>query len=390
MISIPQQVLSEALAAVTRASAKASLMPAFALVRIDANAGGEISLSCFNGESAARAQVYAASSDELSVHVDAQTLKAVVDTLVGEVRLSVVDNALVIQSGSHRTTLRIVEEGLPVIGGETATNLFTLSGLTLRSLARVLPFASSDDSRAALQVLHLTVSEQTIIAQAADGFSAGIVTEKPGEVWQNIVIPLPVNFARLLTALVEDKDTVKARSVDEQRFIFEVTNSESGKNLALATATPGNDFPATQLGQMLQTAQAASLARFKLAKSNLSQTVRMVGAMGTQNTFIKVANGAIKVASAPTDTGQARNILDGQASGSDAKVWISAVFLRRAVDACRAEMDIQIGGEKKPVLVNETNFTAILMPLFIETKDPFAEDDEPIAVSLPAFETASA
>lgn len=390
MISIPQEVLSDALTAVTRASLKGSLMPAFALVRIDANAGGEISLSCFNGETAARAQVYAACSDDLSVHVDAQTLKAVVDTLVGEVRLAVVDNALVIQSGAHRTTLRIVEECLPVIGGEAASDLFTLPGATLRSLARVLPFASTDDSRTALQVLHLTVSGQSITAQAADGFSAGIITESLREAWQEIVIPLPIGFARLLAALVEDKDTLKARSVDEQRFIFEVTNSESGKNLALATVTPGGEFPAAQLAQLLQDAQAATCSRFKLAKQSLSQTVRMVGAMGTQNTFIKIANGAIKVASAATDTGQARNILDGQASGEDTSVWISAAFLRRAVEACRAEMDIQLGGGKKPVLVNEANFTAILMPLFIEAKDPFAEDDEPIAVSLPALEGALA
>lgn len=390
MISIPQEVLSDALTAVTRASLKGSLMPAFALVRIDANAGGEISLSCFNGETAVRAQVYAACSDDLSVHVDAQTLKAVVDTLVGEVRLALVDNALVIQSGAHRTTLRIVEEGLPVIGGEAASDLFTLPGATLRSLARALPFASTDDSRAALQVLHLTVSGQSITAQAADGFSAGIVAELLHEILQEITVPLSLNFARLLAALVEDKDTVKARLVDEQRFIFEVTNSESGKNLALATTTPGGEFPAAQLAQLLQDTQAAACSRFKLAKQSLSQTIRMVGAMGTQNTFIKVANGAIKVASAATDTGQARNILDGQASGEDTSVWISAAFLRRAVEACRAEMDIQLGGGKKPVLVSEANFTAILMPLFVEAKDPFAEDDEPIAVSLPALEGALA
>ena len=164
MISIPQEVLANALNAVTRASLKSNLMAAFALVRIQAAASGELSLSCFNGDTAARAIVYAACNDDFAICVDAQTLKAVTDTLVGEVRLEVVDNALVLLNGAHRTTLRITEETIPVIGAEVSTDLFTLSGVALRSLTRVLPFASADDSRPALHVLYLTISDQGGVA----------------------------------------------------------------------------------------------------------------------------------------------------------------------------------------------------------------------------------
>ncbi len=390
MISIPQEVLANALNAVTRASLKSSLMAAFALIRLDAAAGGELSLSCFNGETAARAVVYAACNDDLSVCVDAQTLKAVTDTLVGEVRLELVDKALVILNGSNRTTLRIIEETIPVIGGENTTDLFTLSGVSLRSLGRVLPFASTDDSRPALQVLHMTVNDQGVVAQTADGFTAGIVVEKFIEARENAVVSLPGNFARLLVALVEEKDTVKVQSAGDNRFLFHLTQTESGKNLTLATVAPANAFPAEQLAQLLQGAHAGTTTRMTLPKQALLQTVKMVGAMGTQNTFLKVANGAIKVASAPTDTGQARNVLDGVATGSDAKVWMSALYLKRAVDACKTELAVQLGGEKKPVLLIEGSFTGILMPLFVDGKDPFAEEDEPIAISLPMMQNAEA
>ncbi len=124
-------------------------------------------------------------------------------------------------------------------------------------------------------------------------------------------------------------------------------------------------------------------------KFSLAQTVKMVGAMGTQNTFLKVVNGVIKAASAATDTGQARNIVDGSASGQDAKVWLSAAYLKRAVDACKAEMMVQLGADKQPVLIREGNFTAILMPLFVDGKDPFADDDEPIAICLPELAMAA-
>jgi DNA polymerase III sliding clamp (beta) subunit (PCNA family) len=390
MISIPQEVLASALNAVTRASLKSSLVAAFALVRLDANASGELSLSCFNGDTAARAVVYAACNDDLSISVDAQTLKAVTDTLVGEVRLELVDKALVILNGANRTTLRILEETIPVIGGESTSDLFTLSGLALRSLCRVLPFASTDDSRPALQIVHLTASDQGIVAQAADGFTAGIVSENFIEAKEKAVVSLPANFARLLVALVEEKDTVQVQSAGETRFLFQITQSETSKNLTLATLAPASAFPAEQLAQLLQSAQASITTRISIQKQALLQTVRMVGAMGTQNTFLKIANGAIKVASAPTDTGQARNILDGVATGSDAKVWLSALYLKRAVDACKAELTVQLGGEKKPVLLIEGSFTAILMPLFVDGKDPFADEDEPIAISLPMMQSADA
>lgn len=391
MISIPQDVLANALTAVTRASLKGGILTAFALVRIDASAGGEMHLSCFNGETAIRARLYAACNADLSVHVDAQTLKAVTDTLTGEVRLDLLDNSLVVLNGANRTTLRVVDESLPVIGGESTRDLFSLTGASLRSLARVLPFASTDESRPMLQVLHLSVSGQEIVAQAADGFTAGIVTEKLATASGQAVVSLPASFARLLAALVEEKDSVTAQSSGDNRYLFQVTNSESGKHLTLATVAPANAFPAEQLAQLLQQSHAGTSTHLDLPKQALLQTVKMVGAMGTANTFLKVRGGAIKVASAATDTGQARNVLDGTASGTDAQVWLSALYLKRAVDAGKSELHIQLGGEKKPVLLIEGSFTAILMPLFVEAKDPFPEDDQDaIAVAMPAFDAVPA
>src|SRR5512142_1251272 len=88
MISILQDTLAAALNAVARASQK-SAIATFAVVRLDAHADGSLHLSCFNGESAARAILNVACTEDFSVCVDAQTLKAMVDTLSGEVRLSV-------------------------------------------------------------------------------------------------------------------------------------------------------------------------------------------------------------------------------------------------------------------------------------------------------------
>lgn len=382
MLTLQQESLHAALNAVTRASLKSSLA-AFSLVRLDVTTSGILNLSCFNGETAARAITYAASDEDLSLCVDAQTLRAVVETLASEIRLSVEQNSLVIQSSTNRTMLRIVDEALPIIGEESIQTLTTLSGSVFRSLARVLPFACADSSRAALQVLHLSLEKDVLVAQAADGFSAGHVRESLSGTAEGNSVCLPVNFARLLATLVEERDTVRLGTSGPSRYLFQITNPETAKDLTLATVTAADNFPSAQIGQLIEEARQGTSAHCLVQQTSLAQTIRMVHAMGTQNTFLKAVHGAVKMASAETQTGRARNILDGTASGADANVWLSAAFLKRAADACKGEVAIRIADGKKPVLIEAGGFTAVIMPMLVEEeKDPFPEE-EAFALSLP-------
>lgn len=381
MITISQDILRAALNAVTRASQK-NILPAFSLVRLDADVQGHLSLSCFNGESAARAIVQVACDEDLSVCVDAQTLNAVVETLAGPIQLSVEGNSFLLNSQANRTTLRIVDEQLPIIGEETIQILATVSGAILRSLLRVLLFASTDGSRAALQVVHLTVEKDSILAQAADGFSAGSVRENVQGIQQQTTLSLPWNFARLLSTLVEEHDTVRMGTSDPNRVLFQITNAEASKDLTLATVTGAENFPAVQIGTLIEQARSDVLAHLTVQQTSLMQTIRMVQAMGTHNTFLKASGGVVKMASEETPTGQARNVLDGTANGEDASVWLSSAFLKRAAESCKGEIVIKLADGKKPVLLEAGAFTVLIMPLLLEgAKDPFPED-EAVASSL--------
>lgn len=382
MITISQDILRAALNAVTRASQK-NILPAFSLVRLDANTQGQLSLSCFNGESAARAIVQVACDEDLSVCVDALTLNAVVETLAGPIQLSVDGNSFLLNSQANRTTLRIVDEQLPVIGEESIQTLATLSGTILRSLLRVLPFASTDGSRAALQVVHLTLEKDSILAQAADGFSAGSVRENVQGTTQQTTLSLPWNFARLLSTLVEERDTVRIGTSGPNRILFQITNTEQAKDLTLATVTGAENFPAAQIGDLIEQSRNDVLAHLAVQQTSLLQTIRMVQAMGTHNTFLKASNGSVKMASEETPTGQARNVLDGTASGEDASAWLSAAFLKRAAESCKGTITLKLADGKKPVLVEAGAFTVLIMPLLIEgAKDPFPEE-EALAIQLP-------
>ena len=382
MITISQDILRVALNAVTRASQK-NVLPAFSLVRLDADVQGQLSLACFNGESAARSIVQVACDEDLSVCVDAQTLNAVVETLTGPIQISVEGNSFLLNSQANRTALRIVDEQLPVIGEESIQTLATLSGSILRSLLRVLPFASTDGSRVALQVVHLTVEKDSILAQAADGFSAGSVCENVQGIQQETTLSLPWNFARLLATLVEEHDRVRMGTSGPNRVLFQITNAEQAKDLTLATVTGAENFPAAQIGNLIEQSRNDVRAHLTVQQTSLMQTIRMVQAMGTHNTFLKASNGSVKMASDETPTGQARNVLDGTASGEETSAWLSSAFLKRAAESCKGAIALKLADGKKPILLESGAFTVLIMPLLIEgAKNPFPEE-EALAISLP-------
>lgn len=389
MITLQQDLLHTALNAVTRASTKSTLMAAFSLVRLDVHTDGILHLSCFNGETAVRSTVNVDCSEDLSVCVDAATLKAVVETLAGQIRLHVDGTALVIQQGtSNRTSLRIVDEPLPVIGEESIQTVATFSGTIFRSLMRALPFASTDDSRAVLQVVHLILNSDTVMALTADGYSAGLVMESIESPTEPTSVSLPLSSARLLSTLVEDRDTVHMGTAGENRYIFQITNPDDSKNLTLATVTADGNFPSAQIKTLIDEARQNAIAILQIQQSSLMQSIRMVNAMGTQSTFLKAVNGVAKIASAETETGQGRNILDGSASGENAQAWLSAAFLKRAAEACKGELVMRITNNTKPILIEAESFTAVIMPMMVEgSKDPFPED-EAIAISLPEMAMA--
>ena len=383
MITLQQDLLQSALNAVTRASAKNSLQAAFALVQLNVTTNGVLYLSCFNGESAVRATVNVDCNEDLAVCVDAATLKAVVETLTGSIRLHIDGTALVIQGATTRTALRIMDEALPMLDESDLHPLATCSGGTFRSLLRVLPFASTDESRAILQVMHLMLESTNATTLAADGYTAGQVLEALEGPRDSIAVSLPISCVRLLSTLIEERDTVRMGVSGSNRVLLQIRNAESSKNLLLASVTLNGNFPAAQIQTLIGQARTNAIATLQVQQASLLQSIRMVNAMGTQSTFLKVVNGVAKIASAETGTGQARNILDATASGENTQAWLSALYLKRAADAIKGELTLRITGSTKPLMIESGNFLSVIMPMLSDGfKDPFPED-EAIAISLP-------
>ena len=137
-----------------------------------------------------------------------------------------------------------------VVGAVKALGVVDLAGCECRNIG--------SGSRAALQVVHLTVEPDSLLAQAADGFSAGSVRENVQGIQQQTSLSLPWNFARLLTTLVDEHDTVRIGTSGPNRILFQITNAEQAKELTLATVTGAENFPAAQIAELR--AKVADLA----------------------------------------------------------------------------------------------------------------------------------
>ena len=399
-LTIQQNALAAALNIVTRASKPSGLVSAFELVRLEASAS-RLTLSCFNGEFAAIGTIPAQCLDLASACVNAATLREVVQAVDGEVTLRFDESDLRLACGSNKTCLRTSAESLPAIEAIQNGEAVPLTGKDLRRLAGVAPFASTDDTRPALQTVHLSFfkdehGQPVLQAQAADGFSLGRIrlpVQLPPELdarmagdnprLNRVVALLPAAFVRMLAMVIE---------VDDQVFLyvhpkggrasFRITGE--GRDYLLDSALVGEGFPESGVEDLLSKAQAGTGAELTLKPANLERVIRQVAAMGTKQMFLKATNGLIRAASEETQYGQAKNVLQGNVSGGDAQVWLNAEYLTRLTKASGAKLTIKVGKPQAAVRVRSGDLVALIMPL-ICTSDPF-ENETAIPIS---FEQAA-
>src|SRR5690606_23280284 len=156
---------------------------------------------------------------------------------------------------------------------------------------RVLPFASTDESRAILQVVHLMLDKTQAVTLAADGYTAGQVLEVLEGPRDSIAVSLPISSVRLLSSLIEERDTVRMGMIGANRALFQISNADSSKSLMLVTVTVDGNFPAAQIKTLIGDARTNAVAILQVQQASLLQSIRMVNAMGTQNTFLKAVNG---------------------------------------------------------------------------------------------------
>ncbi len=402
-IKVQQDALAAALNVVTKASNKGNgFLPAFGLVRMEASSN-LLELTCFNGEFAGRGAIPARCLDAGAVNVNAATMREVVQTMTGEITLKFTEDELRLESGPNRAHLRSSAETLPTLGNIKTEDAIPLKGAELRKLAGIALFASTDATRASLQGIHLTITNDDagqlmMQAQAADGFCLGrihLVSDLgPGSASKadrqpRQITGLPSDFLKTLTAVVDPADEVLAHfPAKGNQALFQIRGE--GREFLFVTAMMQDEFPVSAVDGLLKQALSAPGAELVIQNGQLERVIRQVNAMGTKSLFIKVRSGSIRVASNESEFGQAKNILSGEVAGGEAQVWVNTDLLLKMIKACSTEMSVKIGKPTDPILFKSGDLVALVMPLH-DTSDPFeGEDDMPISMTLDQAVSATA
>jgi DNA polymerase III sliding clamp (beta) subunit (PCNA family) len=372
-IKVQQNAFAAALNAVTKASTKGmSLQPAFELIRLEVSSN-RMQLTCFNGEFAARGTLPAQCLDAGSANVNAVTLREIVQTMNGEITLKFSEDEVRLESGSNRAYLRLSTETLPTVNNIKTEDAIALKGAEMKKLAGVALFASIDSSRASLQGIHLTITNdetgQLILqAQAADGFCLGRIRVKsapsPDSVatatrQPRIISGLPSDFLKTLATVIDADDEVLVQFPEKgNQAIFQIRGED--REFLFVTAILQDEFPVSAVDELVAKTLPAAGAELVIQNGQLERIIRQVNAMGTRNLFIKVRTGLIRVA----------------------QVWVNTDMLLKLIKVCSTEMSVKIGRPTDPILFKSGDLLALVMPLH-DTSDPFeGEDDMPIELTL--------
>lgn len=392
---LSQPALAAALAVVTRASRHTPLMPAFELVRLQAEPG-RLSLTCFNGECLAVASLPASGADAGQACVSAAALREIVQTLSGEIACQLLPHELLLENGPGRTRLRSSEEPLPEPSGWPALS-FSLSAEDLRRLAGVVAFASSDSRRPVLQGVWMQLGllpdgQAQVEAVAADGFtlarrSANLQADPALLAHlqsQPLGFLLPAGFVRTLAASLAGVQTVEL-SLDPSSGRIAARLAVEDCQVWLETVQPDGAFPYQAIQELIEKTANQPAATLDVSRAALEQAIRQVAAMGTNSLFFKAADGLIRLASMESAFGQARNRLPGQHAGPAAHAWLNTDFLARVVRLAPPALTLRIAAPFDPVWVQAEDLAALIMPLASD-EDPFAGEQ---ALSMP-LEAAAA
>ena len=87
-------------------------------------------------------------------------------------------------------------------------------------------------------------------------------------------VSLPLSSARLLSTLVDDRDTVRMGTSGENRYIFQITNPDDSKDLTLATVTADDNFPSAQIKTLIDAMASSDLSELEATKDGW--TLRLV------------------------------------------------------------------------------------------------------------------
>jgi len=236
------------------------------------------------------------------------------------------------------------------------------------ALARVLPFATSDDARPVLQCVNFVAKEGKLTIVSADGFRLAIVTLDYDDGEGHALINR-ADLRGIASAL---------RKAKRVRVSFEPSGeSLDGMSLIIDTelirykwASFSGDFP--DYGKLIPT-EFNCFASF--------DTIEAIKAVNSLKTLsdnpkdypidLTIGNGKVVLAN-PDDKGQAELPADTEGEG---KIRIDGRYLGEALRACGGMVDFKLANAYSPMLFSSNGYQLVVMPMMTTESNEQAKAD---------------
>jgi len=241
------------------------------------------------------------------------------------------------------------------------------------ALARVLPFTTSDESRAVLQCLKLEIKDGKLTLVSSDGFRLAIASLNfaNGEDWEALIhrddvrglIPALRKAKRARLAIEQKADDgnllAKYAIVDTELVRYKLPNQEG------SYPDYGKVIPAEfSSNASFDTKEAIKASRSLLTVWYDDDTKPLHRPL-----ILTIGDGKVAI-EAKEDRGKAE--IEAETSG-EGKIAVNGKYLVEALKACGGIVNLQMASPSSPMLFSSDGYQIAVMPLFMGSASEQAE-----------------
>jgi DNA polymerase-3 subunit beta len=357
-LSLTQDNLSRALAAVGRVVSTRSSLPVLSNVLLTAETNLEIGINYWIGCKV---------EDGGALTVPARLFNEFVSSLPsGTIELSATDTNLSIKTPHYASKINgISAEEFPAIPSITSNPVLTLPASQLKdAFVQVVVAASLDEARPVLAGVYLSVDDDTLIVAGTDSYRLAekrLKLAKAGK--EDLTVIVPVRTIQELIRLLGDTEGEVEIYLDENQIMFRLDNIELVSRLIEGT------FPNYQ-----QIIPESSETSFEIDTTEFSRITKVASLFARENAGsvrIEVrAEGQVNIVSSDSEVGGNTSSAECEVSGEDGEISLNARYLSDALSVIKSpRVTFAISGKLNPCILTPAgkdasdDYLHIVMPL---------------------------
>jgi DNA polymerase-3 subunit beta len=354
-----RDALSEALQTVQRGVSSRPGIPALTGVLLEAEQGGELTLTTTDLEVSARLSIDVQVQESGVALVPARLLGDTVKSLSDAPVEFEADRAQAqIRCAAYEGALRLLPaEDFPGLQEPVGTRVTVEAGALAEAVGQVARGASRDEARPVLTGVLVEISREGVVMAATDSYRLAVrelVATADGE--GRAIVPERALSEAGRAAATDEKAQVEIL-VDESQVSFRVGR------LNLTSRLIEGEFP--NFRQLLPETHESRLV---VSRQQLLDAVRRVGLLARDTTPVRLEFNAlgVKLSSSSPDLGQAVETVEARYEGEDLTVAFNPQYLIDGLTASVGEsvrLDVRDGLKPGVVRGESDEFTYLVMPV---------------------------